>query len=201
MSNFFTPLTVPRAAFEEFVRKVDSAVGKHAIALALHEDFPYRALQVVGDGCDLAVTGLDDAEDLIDNLDQILFFAFEYAPEEVIREWASEHEEDLAGEAVSRVTHLRSGMPNLATLWREKSFAIVPPLTSFRYKLIHDAEGNPTSVIAYMSAGRISISGKPDSSDVTRLRVQLWPSDVQSLIEKLEHLRDDHFGKRAQEGE
>jgi hypothetical protein len=195
--DFFAPIRLPFDAFEQLVSLTDQGVGSHAIALRLEEDLPFRALEIVQP---LGEASPANFASLIDDLDQVLFFAFEGAPEEVIRAWARDRDMDLQEEALRRVEYVRKNMPNLADLWDEKSTSIVPPLVGLRYDLVCDGGGSVTAAIMYMSAARINGIGRPDLTDAIRLRFQLWPGDVDLLIAELQHLRDAHFGDGDREG-
>jgi hypothetical protein len=192
--DFFAPVTLPLPAFEKLVERVDDGIREHAIALVLHEDFPFRTLDILDpDHLDLDDLGIDDPSSQIDSLDQLLLFAFESAPERVIRAWAKERNEGLSDEAVKRVQLIRTSMPSLDELWNEKSNSIVPPLIGLSYDIIRDEQGRAKAATMYLSAGRISSTGRPDALDAVRLRLQLWPADIDLLIRELEHIRIDHL--------
>ncbi|MGW0507574.1 hypothetical protein [Micromonospora sp. NPDC003241] len=198
MFDFFAPVKIPRSAFERLVAQVDDGVGRNAIALVLHEDFPYRALHVV-DEDDFAIDRNDDFLPLVDMLDQILFFAFEQAPEGIVRSWAKGKDEELEDEAVQRVLHVRENMPNLASLWIQKSTSIVPPMIGMSHEIVRDEAGRGVAASLYLSASRISAMGRADLTSATRLRVQLWPADVNALIRELEDIRDSYLAPGERE--
>ncbi len=55
------------------------------------------------------------------HFDQFFVFAFEGAPESVIRTWGDEHGLGLADEAVTRVAYLKQNAPSLARQWRARA--------------------------------------------------------------------------------
>jgi hypothetical protein len=130
----------------------------------------------------------------------MMFFALEHAPDDVITEWATEHDVDLVNEAVERVGYIRKNMPNLTRLWQGKSTSVVPPMISMDYDVVHNSEGETTGACVYISAGRIAAIGRPDLTDANRIRFRLWPSDVEYLILQLERLRHTYFVEAGQEG-
>jgi hypothetical protein len=138
---------------------------------------------------------------MIDDLDQVLFFAFEDAPEEVVRGWAREHDPALEEEAFRRVVFIRETMTNLGELWEAKSASIIPPLVGVKYDAIRDSDGRMTALALYLAAARITDLGRPDLTDSVRLRVQLWPADVDMLIGELARLREDHLDEQRRGGE
>ncbi len=194
MTDFFTPVKIQRAVFELLIMRVDEAVGMHEVALTLNEDFPLRALNPVSPTA-IDLTGIELDEDpleVIDYLDQILYFAFDYTPNETIVSWAGEYDKELGKEAVDRVKFIRDNMVELSELWTAKSNSIVPPLISFAYDFTDTPEGGRQAQL-YFSAARITLTGGPDKSDMSRLRVKLWPSDVRVLARDLEHLWHAHL--------
>jgi hypothetical protein len=196
MADFSTPVRIPRAAFDQLIARIDEAVGEHDVALWLHEDYPFRNLDPITSTAihfsDIELE--DDPLDVVENLDQLLYFAFQFAPEKAITSWANEYDSDLEKEAVKRVEAIRKNMPNLARLWRAKNNSITAPLVEFTYDIV-DPEGlNQPYVNLYIAAARIDSSdGLPDKSDISRLRVQLWPTDVRVLMRELAHLWDAHL--------
>jgi hypothetical protein len=198
MSDFYAPALIPRSAFEELIARVDRAVGEHSIALVLHEYFPFRALDPISPtSIDFSGIQIKDPSEVVDNLDQLLYFAFERAPREVIADWAIEQSEELVDEAVDRVLYIRKNMPELSELWSEKSDSLVPPLVGFEYETARSRGEDDLHVNMYLSAARISRGGLPDRTDMVRLRVQLWPSDIRLLIRELEHLWAAHLSESA----
>ncbi|HUC59904.1 MAG TPA: hypothetical protein VMA95_21060 [Streptosporangiaceae bacterium] len=104
---------------------------------------------------------------------------------------------DLVKEAAERVGHVRSNMPNLSKLWREKSNSVMRPLVELAYETTTSASGSLGASL-YLAAARIDTSeGVPDKSDITRLRVQLWPADVRILMRELEHLWHAHLSAES----
>ncbi|HUY49686.1 MAG TPA: hypothetical protein VMV92_28880 [Streptosporangiaceae bacterium] len=196
MADFSTPVRIPRAAFDQLIARIDDALGKHNVALWLHEDYPFRNLDPISStaidfsGIDLQ----DDPLDVVENLDQLLYFAFELASRKAVASWVSEYDPDLEKEAVERVEAIRKSMPNLAKLWRAKTNSVTAPLVEFTYDVV-DADGtNEPYVNLYMAAARIDSSdGAPDKSDISRVRVQLWPSDVRVLMREFAHLWHAHL--------
>lgn len=195
--DLFEPVRLPRPAFEELVRQVDAAIENHSMGLILSEDAPYRSLQPLIGASKPEIPGIIDYGQIVDSLDQILLFAFEDAPDDVIERWARGKDEHLVEEAVSRVSFVRNNMPNLEELWTEKSSSIVPPLTGFKYDVLRDEYGTGIAAVVYLAASRVNIAGIPDSHDSTRIRLQLWPSDVQLLIDELEHLKSGHMSQKG----
>lgn len=203
MTDFSTPVRVPRAAFDQLIARIDDAVGEHKVALWLHEDFPFRNLDpITSTAIDFSGIELDDDPlEIVENLDQLLYFAFESAPREVIASWAIERDPDLEKEAIERVGAIRRNMPNLSSLWRAKNSSLIPPLVEFRYSITEEAEELPY-VMMYVAAAKIDEStGTPDKSDVSRVRVQLWPSDVRILLRELTHIWDAHLSQERESDE
>lgn len=201
VADLFTPVRLPRPAFQDLVRQVDVGVADGKVMLALHEDFPFRELSVLHEGA-LHIDSMptNDVMTIVENLDQLLLLAFEHAPDDVVTNWASGRDESLIDEARDRVHFVRDNMPNLRNLWESKSDSILPPLVSFSYETIYDAKGDGAAVAVYMSAARVNGIGVPDRNDAVRLRVQLWPADVNMLIGELEHVRDTHFRNSSSGG-
>ncbi len=200
MADFSTPVRIPRAAFDQLIARIDDAVGEHRVALWLHEDFPFRNLDpIMPTAIDFSGIELDDDPlEVVENLDQLLYFAFEAAPRSAIASWANEREPDLEKEAIERVEAIRQNMPNLSNLWRAKNNSLIPPLVDFTYDITENAEG-PPRVTMYAAAAKINAAtGAPDKSDISRVRIQLWPSDVRILLRELSHIWDAHL---SQEGE
>jgi hypothetical protein len=194
MTDFFTPVQIQRAAFDVLIRRVDEAVSKHAVALVLNEDFPFRGLDPVSPTA-IDLSGLEleqDPLDIVNYLDQLMYFAFEEAPDEVIASWANDFDKELSREAVDRVKFIYANMPALLELWNAKSNSILPPLINFGYDVTTTLSGNRHASL-YFAVARIAETGRPDKTDVSRLRVQLWPSDVRILIRELEHLWSAHL--------
>jgi hypothetical protein len=200
MADFSTPVRIPRAAFDQLITRIDDAVGEHKVALRLHEDFPFRNLDPIA-STDIDFSGIeidDDPLEVVDNLDQLLYFAFEFSPREVIASWANERDTDLEKEAVDRVEAIRRSMPNLSNLWRAKNRSLIPPLVDFSYHITDNAEELPY-VTMYVAAAKIDQSaGAPDKSDISRVRVQLWPSDVRVLLRALNHIWDAHLSQERE---
>jgi len=195
MADFSTPVRIPRAALDQLIARIDDAVGEHKVALWLHEDFPFRNLDpITSTAIDFSGIELDDDPlEVVENLDQLLYFAFESAPRTIIASWANERDPDLEKEAIERVSAIRQGMPNLSNLWRTKNNSLVPPLVEFSYNITREAEELPY-VTMYVAAARIDASaGAPDKSDISRVRIQLWPSDVRILLRELAHMWDAHL--------
>src|SRR6266567_2395561 len=89
-------------------------------------------------------------------------------------------------------------MPQREALWQAKSNAIAPVLVGFEYDTATIGEHRRAEL--YLSASRITSTGAPDKSDMLRLRVQLWPSDVRLLLREFEHLWAAHLDE-SQEGQ
>lgn len=196
MADFSTPVRIPRAAFDQIIVRIDDAVGEHGVALILHEDYPFRNLDpVTSTAVDFSEIELqDDPLDLVENLDQLLYFAFELASPRTVASWISEYDPNLEKEAVERVEVIRNRMPNLAKLWRAKNYSITAPLVEFNYDVVDADDTNEAYVNLYLAAARIDSSdGAPDKSDISRLRVQLWPSDVRILVREFAHLWHAHL--------
>jgi len=87
MTDFYAPVRIPREMFDLLISRVDQAVGEHAVALLLNEDFPFRALDPISPtAIDLSGVILDDDPlDIIHYLDQLLYFAFEGVPNDIRR--------------------------------------------------------------------------------------------------------------------
>lgn len=186
------PLKLPRDVFDSFIAEVDRLVATHDVALELTEDVPYRVLRFVGEQTyDLAGLGGEQSSRMLDSLDQMTLFAFEAAPDDVIQKWG-EREARLGEEARARVRQMRETMVALAGLWSEKSNSVTPPLVGVRYEPIRESDGTIASWILYLSAARISLNGTPDRSDASKVRLQLWPADVQMLIDELQHMLSGH---------
>jgi hypothetical protein len=202
MADFSTPVRIPRAAFDQLIARIDDAVGKHDVALWLHEDYPFRNLDpVMSTAINFSEIQLeDDPLDVVENLDQLLYFAFELASPKAISSWVSEYDPDLEKEAVERVEAIRKSMPNLARLWRAKNNSVTAPLVEFTYDVV-DADGlNQPYVNLYIAAARIDSSdGAPDKSDISRVRLQLWPSDVRVLMREFAHLWHAHLSGEQHE--
>lgn len=194
VADFSTPVRIPRSTFEELITRIDVAVGEHGVALSLHEDFPFRSLDPVNPTA-IDFTGLDledDPLDIVENLDQLIYFAFELASSEDVISWAKEYNSDLEAEAVERVELIRKKMPHLELLWSSKNNSLIPPLVELSYGIINSKRGD--ACVVYLAAARISSStGAPDKSDATRIRVQLWPSDVRMLMRELNHVWQAHL--------
>lgn len=198
MVDFYTPVLIPRGAFEQLVIRVDRAVGENAVALVLNEDFPFRGLDPIdADSVDFSDIKVDNPEDIVENLDQLLYFALEDVPNDVISSWASEGEGELKEEAVQRVQFIRENMPELTSLWQAKSDSIIPPLAGFAYETSLSRGESVLRANIYLSASRVMPGGRPDKSDMVRLRVQLWPSDIRLLIRELEHLWEAHLDRSS----
>jgi hypothetical protein len=201
MADFATPVRIPRAAFDQLIARIDSAVGEYKVALWLHEDFPFRNLDPINPtAIDFSGIELDDDPlEVVENLDQLLYFAFESAPRNVIASWAVERNPDLEKEAVERVEAMRQNMPNLSNLWRAKNNSLIPPLVGFGYNITQEGEELPPYVTLYVAAAKIDASaGAPDKSDISRVRVQLWPSDVRVLLRELAHIWDAHLSEERE---
>lgn len=194
MTNFFTPVQIKRAAFELLTARVDEAVGRHDVALTLNEDVPLRALNPVSStAIDLTGIELDeDALEIVDYLDQLLYFAFVGTQDETVISWAGQYDKELSKEAVDRVKFIRTNMPELSDLWSAKDTSVVPPLVSFGYEFT-DTPDYGRQAQLYIAASRITLTGRPDKTDMSRMRVQLWPSDVRILARDLEHLWHAHL--------
>jgi len=194
MTDFFTPVQIQRAAFNLLITRVDEAVSNHAVALVLNEDFPFRELDPVSPTA-IDLSGLEleeDPLDVVNYLDQLMYFAFEGAPDEVITSWADDFDKELSREALDRVKFMRENMPALSALWNAKNNSILPPLIDFNYEVATTLSGD-RQVHLYLAAARITGLGTPDKTDMSRLRVQLWPSDVRILIRELKHLLSAHL--------
>lgn len=105
VADFSTPVRIPRSTFEELIARIDTAVGEHGVAVSLHEDFPFRSLDPVSPTA-IDFSGLDledDPLDIVENLDQLMYFAFDLSPAEYIISWVKEYNSDLEDEAVEQV--------------------------------------------------------------------------------------------------
>lgn len=195
MADFFMPVRIPRDEFEQVIVRIDKAVGEHAVALILHEDYPFRALEpLTSTAIDFSeIRFSEDPLEIIDGLDQLAYFAFERSSDETISAWASDYDPDLAGEATDRVGSMRRNMPELAWLWEAKSDSIIPPLVGIAFESTTIGGDESKLLNIYLSAARIRPGGEPDRSDATRIRAQLWPSDVRILIRDLTHMWDSHL--------
>jgi hypothetical protein len=194
MTDFYTPVQIPRDQFDLLMARVDEAVGQHAVALILNEDFPVRALDPISvTSIDLSGLQLEENPlEIVEYLDQLMYFAFEAAPRQVIASWGNEDDRGLGEEAVDRALFMRTNMPKLFSLWESKSNSIIPPLIRFEYESATTSSGNRYANI-YFATSRITQTGMPDKTDMLRMRMQLWPSDVRLLIREFEHLLDAHL--------
>jgi hypothetical protein len=192
MVNFYSPVRMPRDAFELLIARVDEAVGRQSVALVLNEDFPLRALDPVSqDAVDFKdIASDEDLSDIVNYLDQLLYFAFEFAPKEIVDSFVRDYNENASdnekSDAFSRVEFIRENMPNLRDIWRDKGNTVMPVLTGFSYESAPRGEFRCANL--YLSASRIEPNGSPDKTDAVRLRVQVWPADVRILVRELEHL-------------
>jgi hypothetical protein len=198
MADFYTPVGIPRPVFDQLIVRLDKAVGEHGVALVLNENFPFRALDPIrANSIDLSGLQIDNADEVVENLDQLLYFAFEDAPRDVVASWANDGEADLADEAFERVRFIRDNMPELAALWYAKSDSLIPPLIRFSYDAIPSEEGSSNTAVIYLAAAGIGPGARPDKTDIVRLRVQLWPSDVRLLAREFEHLWHAHLAESS----
>jgi len=199
MADFYTPVRIPREAFHELIARVDQAVGEHTVALLLNEDYPFRALDPINPtAIDFSGIALEeDPLEVVEYLDQLLYFAFERSSREAIAYWAREENVELRDEAIERVKFIRGNMPQLADLWEAKSDSITPPLTGFAYETVNVRGDELPRANIYVSAARIMPGGAPDKTDMLRLRIQLWPSDVRMIINELSHLWEAHLASSS----
>lgn len=204
MVDFSTPVRMARPAFELMLARVDEAIARYDVALWLHEDYPFRSLYSVSStAIDYSnINSDDDPQEIVNNLDQLIYFAFDDAPEEVVSSWIGEYDGDLEGEAIDRVNYARNNMPNLARLWSAKNNSIIRPLVEFGYDVNDSGSSATPRASIYIAASRIDMSdGTPDKSDIARLRVQLWPADIRVLINELNHLWQAHLSDGKSEEE
>src|SRR5215813_9577295 len=101
MVDFSSPVRIPRLAFEQLLARIDEAVARYDVALRLHEDYPFRNLEPISstaiDYSEIVVN--DDPQEIVENLDQIVYFAFDETPNELIASWVKEYDADLEAEA------------------------------------------------------------------------------------------------------
>lgn len=181
MSDFFEPLRLDLDEFTELVQALDLGIGRSAVALVVDDRYGYRELEVF----DPSAIGWSTEqwgrfEPIVQDLDQLMVFAFADAPRSTIESWAKDASED-AQVALDKVQVMRDKMPRLAKLWQAKTDSIAPTLSSLRYELQSSPADGAGECTLYLSASISGLTGRIVPGSVERVSMKLWPSDLARL--------------------
>lgn len=200
--DMFEPVRLKNEEFSQLVSGLERAFSNHAAALVMDERLPSAELEVL----DWDETGLDkDAvekyREVVQYFDQLVLFAFAYAPNEVIADWAARYDASLKDEAIKRIDAMRSDMPSLQSLWDAKTASVIPVLSSLGYEVVRTEVNDEAdrSVILSMSASKVSVLGRVDKYSTQTITMRLWPSDLALLKDQIDHALEAHFDEGGQQ--
>lgn len=130
---------------------------------------------------------LEDFETAMLFLDSVMLYAFEEAPDDVIRTWAEDFDAKMADDAVARVHLAASLLLNTKRLWESKTHSRLPILGRISYEFIQsDVLVEPSALVTFEPGRYIAFRIERDShSEVT---VRMWEDDVRDLRNSLDEI-------------
>jgi len=202
MADLFEPVRLEGPDFQNLLELLEKAFSVHAAALVANEQSSVPTVEVL----DRARTGLTDEtwkrlQKAVDYFDQMMLFAFEDAPDDLISRWARDYDESLQDEAVKRVSLIRDRMPTLRRLWEAKRSSVVPILSSFDYEVVRGTDSSDSNVLLAITVSRQPFLARSARSRTESITVRLWPSDIALLKREIDHILETHFRRDDQRSE
>src|SRR6266536_442935 len=154
--------------FRTFVERLEVAFRERAATLTVDDDsglvvvtaFDTRRLKIPRKEWDSFTHNLHHAA-------QLIFFAAEEAPPNIISQWAAEYDEKLADQAISRVKDLREGIPSLIKIWERRGTSILPTLGSVQYEVVTGKTGSQNIILRLFNSTSppFSLATRPNRHD------------------------------------
>jgi hypothetical protein len=186
MANFFDPVKLDDESFKSLVSLADNLIASDQATLMTSDRLAYPWLHVFSED-----TFEDHFAVLVVWLDAMVFFAFEYTPDDAILNWAEGFDPDLASLAVERVHFMRNAMPWLADLWSNRRASLIPTLDLPEYQVSKIPTSDIPHVDVLLPTSIRSSRNRPDAGSAQRTTLRLFPSDVAYLREWLENIEDE----------
>lgn len=171
--------------FEQLMSKVERAFGVGA-ATILASAYGTPEIDIFDpESAEFSADEWAKFRPIIQNLDQLIEFAFDATPEGVIRDWVSAYAEGddevqrLLDRTQEYVTMIQKHGQVIGPIWRAKSRSILPILGLPRVRLVRG--GRSGRVEAQLSIAVSSASSSNVTPRVEEFIVQLVPSDVAML--------------------
>lgn len=139
--------------FKTFVERLEVVFREGAAALTVDDDSGL----VVVTAFDPTPLGISEDEwesftHHIIHAGQLIFFATEGAPADVIGPWVKEYDEKLTDRTISRVRALAEGAPTLMRLWERRGESVLPNLGNIRYEVLTDKVGSRHVILRISNA-------------------------------------------------
>ncbi len=202
MADLFEPVRLEGTDFQNLLELLEKAFSLYAAALVADEQSPVPTIEIL----DQTRAGFTDEawerlQTAVESFHQMMLFAFEDAPDDLISRWARDYEESLQDEAVKRVRLIRDRMPTLRRLWESKRSSVVPILNSFDYEVIYSSESSDANILLAITVSRQPFLARSARSRTDSITIRLWPSDVALLKREIDHILEAHFRLGDQGGE
>lgn len=185
MADFFDPIRLPPPEFEALIQRVDRAFRVGAATL-VGSVFGTPEVDVF----DPRTAGFSDEEwerlqPVVQNLDQIIEFAYDDAPHRDVAEWVASYVTDpdeaqlLMQRTLDCLDVLRKRGENIFRTWRAKIRSILPILGPPRSRLVRGVSSGQVELQFVLTAS--TARPGPIAVPVQEFVVQLLPSDIAML--------------------
>jgi hypothetical protein len=175
--GLLAPVVIPQERFAGLVDQLEQATRSNFATVTFDATYGYWFLDVF----DRERVQLPDQDwTVVDNLNQLLSFAFDDAPDDYIQQWATEADARFADETIRRVNYLRSRMTALGSLWRAKTESVMPILARPEYEIALDPKGNQSSFVIALTAWTGG-TYRLELAEKKTLTVRLYPNDLAHL--------------------
>jgi len=197
-SPFAGPVLLAEQPFLRYLKLLDDGLEAGQVALTADEPHGIWSLEILDpEAFEVAEDDLDELADFADALSQLILFAGNEAPDDVLVRWAKTMEVD-ADLVIERVNLIRHNMPHLGRLWEEKTHAHMPILAGVFAEAIR-FDGSPRGLLKIAAVeNRHTVVTEGTRQSVT---IEVWPDDLARLIVEMETLRyaimnsDDRTGE------
>jgi hypothetical protein len=187
-------LEMSEAEFVDLLKTLNFGLEQGAVLL--REGPGFRQLVVL----DSEAAGFDEASwatirPVVSELAPMVFFAFEDASDDVIRDWFAETDEgdeqiaeSALEAAVQRVALIREHMPTARAVWKERSESFLPSLSSVRYR-VGPGTANGTRTVLLEIVGLRPSTQERYTDRLSSITLELLPPDVAYVSRLLEKIK------------
>lgn len=179
---------LPPGRFEALLREVEEAFAVNNAAYFYDNTLGFTTIDYFRqpDG------GEDDeawftAREFASSLDQLLIFAFESAPDSIVKKWGKEHGQKTSERAVEMVKSVQELMPNARSEWDNRRADFGRILGDAQISVAFSPEHADFRAILRMNSfDPTGLRKVPTASSRQYFDVVLSPAEIQRLISKLE---------------
>lgn len=191
MADYLAAVRLHEGDFVSLVQGVEDAFARGGAALVGDARLQLRWIEIIDADDIFSSEEWERFEEIIINLDYLVYFAFGRPSDDTIRAWATQLEPELSDQTISRVEVMRELMPTLEGIYSFKVRSVVPMLNvpDYQVQFAHDAEEPHVDLL--VSASLTDSLGVVDRRGTQRLLMRLLPSDIAFLQDTLSDIMND----------